>query len=360
MGKPRNTAPLPLILLPLLCLGLIIGLESAFPLTACAQHQIDPETWIEMRKMFRPKGPAPTTEDDIAALAGADAKRAGPRLIDQGPAALPAVHKALQSPEVELRQAQVLLQVIRDIGDKNSVPVVLEFMKSSKGIQLRRDALLVLAYLPPTEESGDLIIIIGTDESEAWYTRRMAFSWFALHRDHRGRPYAEKLLVDPDPEKRAAGLIVLAHLGDKNVLEPLSGMLTAGPPANYRDGLMRALAQLTTPEEFLRRAPASLEWSHGYKDSLLYTRYMAAGPEGKVPFCRDMVRAQSPGYRELGVRCLLESGHAGDLRPYAAVDLEVPGRAAVLRNEIRKAGWRIIDTDDEFNIVPANSDKVLP
>jgi hypothetical protein len=33
--------------------------------------------------------------------------------------------------------------------------------------------------------------------------------------------------------------------------------------------------------------------------------------------------------------------------------MEAPGRAALLRNEIRKAGWRIIDTDTEFRIEPA-------
>ena len=49
-----------------------------------------------------------------------------------------------------------------------------------------------------------------------------------------------------------------------------------------------------------------------------------------------------------------------DLRPYAAVDLEAPGRAAIIRNEIRKAGWQIIDTEAEFSIVPANFTKKLP
>jgi hypothetical protein len=36
----------------------------------------------------------------------------------------------------------------------------------------------------------------------------------------------------------------------------------------------------------------------------------------------------------------------------AAIDLKAPGRSALIRNEIRKSGWRIIDTDDEFSIVP--------
>ena len=68
-----------------------------------------------------------------------------------------------------------------------------------------------------------------------------------------------------------------------------------------------------------------------------------------------MLRSQTPGQLEFAVRFLLENGHASDLRPYAALDLETPGRDALIRNEIRKAGWQISDTEDEFNIEPVNS-----
>lgn len=352
MRKPLDTASLKYILFHLLRLVIITGMVGTSPKCVQAQHQIDPETWIEMRKMFRPKGPTPTIEEDIAALAGPEAKRAGPRLIDRGPEALPAVHAALRSDEVELLQAQRLLHVIRDIGDKSSVPVVVEFIKKDKQSPLRRDALLVLALIPATEESAPLIIGIANDVSEKWNTYRMAFTWFGMHRDPRGRPYAETILNDPDPEKQAVGLFVLARLGDKTVLEPISRILAEGAPANSRDILMLSLAELTTPEEFERRAPSSLAWSKGYKDSLLYTRYIAAAAEEKAPLCLKMLRSQRPEHLELAVRCLLENGRADDLRPMAAIDLEAPGRSALIRNEIRKAGWRIIDTDDEFSIVP--------
>ena len=65
---------------------------------------------------------------------------------------------------------------------------------------------------------------------------------------------------------------------------------------------MLSLAEITTPEEFERRAPSSLAWSHGYKDSLLYARYRAAGPEEKIPLCLQMLRSQPPGHRELAER----------------------------------------------------------
>jgi hypothetical protein len=347
------------ILVRLLYLAFILALVSSSANTVSAQHKIDPEAWVEMRKMLWNKGPTPTIDEDIATLAGPDLKRAGPRLIDHGPEALPAIHAAIRSPEIEPRHAQKLLQVLRYIGDESSVPVVLELLERDDKFLLRRDALLVLAYLPSTEEAASFIVHLANDDKEKWFTRRMAFTWFGFHRDPRGRRYAEPLRAEPDLEKQTAGLYVLARLGDTSVLEPITQLLLA-PPANSRDTLMYALAEIATPEEFERRAPSSLVWSHGYKDSLLYTRYLAAVSQEKIPFCQQMLRSHPPDHLGIGVRCLLENGHANDLRPYAAVDLEAPGRAAIIRNEIRKAGWQIIDTNDEFSIVPANSTKKLP
>jgi hypothetical protein len=339
------------ILFYLLFLVLMIGLLSSSPLNGFAQHKVPPENWMEMRKMFRNKGPLPTIEEDVAALAGGDAKWAGIRLIDRGPEVLPAVHAALRSPKIEPLHTIRLLQVMGALAEKSSVSIVLELLKKDKKSPLRRDALYILALLPVNEESGAFIIDIANDVAENWNTRRMAFTWFGLHRDPRGRRYAESLRSDPDPERRAAGLFVLARLGDKTVLEPVSQLLASGAPANSRDVLMYALAEITTPEEFERRVPSSLAWSRGYKDSLLYARYIASGPQQKIPLCLEMLRSEIPGYRELAVRYMLENGHASKLRPYAALDLWEPYLAVMTRNEIRKAGWRIIDTDNEFNIV---------
>ena len=66
----------------------------------------------------------------------------------------------------------------------------------------------------------------------------------------------------------------------------------------------------------------------------------------------EMLNSSLPGHLGIAVRCLLESGHTKDLRPYAAFNLEAPGRDALIRNEIRKAGWHIIDTEEKFDIVP--------
>jgi hypothetical protein len=142
-----------------------------------------------MRKMFRRKGPPPPIEEDVAALAGPGARRAGPRLIDRGAEVL--------ATNTEPQHALRLLQVMAPIADLSSVPVVLQLLRREPQTPLRRDALLVLA------------------------------------------------------------------------------------------------------------------WSGGYRDARRYALYGAAG-----------------------------------------VDMEAPGGAALLRNEIRRAGWRVIDTETEFRIEP--------
>jgi len=336
----------------LVWLLLLASLVSVVSRPAHAQHAIDPETWIEMRMMYRVKGPVPTVEEDVAALGGPEAKRAGPRLIDRGPEVLPAIHSALRSPDLKPRHALALLQVVSAFEDEGSVPVVLELIGRGREYPLRRDALFILALLPATDEAAAAILEIASDADEDWKTRRMAFTWFGFHRDPRGRPYAEALRTDTDPERRTAALFVLARLGDKSVLEPIGQLLASGAPGNSRDALLFGLAEITTPEAFERIAPSSLAWSRGYKESLLYARYSAASPQEKIRLCLEMLRSQHPGHRELAVQCLLANGHAEDLRPHAALDMESPGRAALIRNDIRKAGWRIIDTDDEFSIVP--------
>jgi hypothetical protein len=59
---------------------LLLGLVLVTASPAATQHEIDPESWIEMRKMLREKGPAPSITEDVATLAGPDARRAVDRL----------------------------------------------------------------------------------------------------------------------------------------------------------------------------------------------------------------------------------------------------------------------------------------
>ena len=79
--------------------------------------------WLRQKE-----GPRPSIEEDLAALAEEDARRAGPRLIDLGPEVLPAVHAALLAPDTPPRHALALLQVIRPIGHESSVLVLLGFL----------------------------------------------------------------------------------------------------------------------------------------------------------------------------------------------------------------------------------------
>jgi hypothetical protein len=182
----------------------------------------------------------------------------------------------------------------------------------------------------------------------------MAYTWFGLQRDARGLKHAQKLLNSTEQEKQAAGHFVLSRLGNKTILEPVTKLLNAGAPANMRDSLLISLSEITTPEDFKKRAPASLTWSSGYKEGLIYSQFKAAVADKKSHYILQMLRSRTPGHRKLAVNYLLENGYARELRPFAAVSLEAPGLAAIIRNDIRRAGWKIIDTDEIFEIVPAS------
>jgi len=59
-----------------------------------------------------------------------------------------------------------------------------------------------------------------------------------------------------------------------------------------------------------------------------------------------------PGLLKIAGLCLLESCHADDLRPYAALNLEAPDRDALIRNGILKSDRRFPGTKNEFSIIP--------
>lgn len=337
-----------------------IAIVTAFLITAVpvmAEHKLSAESWIAMRKMFREKIQPTTIDEEIAALTGNDARRAGPKLIDRGSTVLPFIHKALLQPDLPHLNGLRFLQVIGPIGDKSSVPVLLKILLRNPESPLRRDMLLTLAKLPATEDAAKFITNLAADEKEDWRTRRMAFTWFGIHRDKRGLPFAEALKNDPDPGRQAAGIYVLARLEDRSVIDSINKIFTEGAPANFRDTLLISLAELTDPTEFKKLAPISLDWSQGYKSAFTYSRYREAKRDEKKDICQELLRSSFPGHLTLAVRCLLESGNAEALRPHAALSLEAPGRDALIRNEIRKAGWQVIDTNNEFLILPPDSSK---
>ena len=158
-------------LFPLFDWAVFLALTLGAAHIVVAQHQMDAESWIEMRKMFREKGPTPTIEEDVAALAGDGARSAGPRLIDRGPEVLPAVHAALLAPDVEPRHALTLLQVIGPLSHESSVAVLLELLRRDEKNPLRRDTLLILAMLPATDDAAVYIHGVASNDDPLSHAR---------------------------------------------------------------------------------------------------------------------------------------------------------------------------------------------
>ena len=291
MGKSQDTAHLTRILLPLLFLVLIIGLLSSSPHHVFAQHEIAPENWIEMRKMFRNKGPIPTLKEDVAALAGGDGKRAAHPINGPRPWST-----AGCSCRPKITRNWAITRPSPSSGDGSLLPrkaPFLSFLSSSKKTKKVLCAAMlfyILALLPVTEESAALIIDIATDVNEKWNTRE----WHA-HGSDSTVTHADVVTLSHFarswPGKTSRRLIVLARLGDKTVLEPISQLLAAGAPPIY-EALMLALAEITTPEEFERRAPSCLAWSRRYKNLCFMRDILLADHKKKFPLCLEMLRSR--------------------------------------------------------------------
>ncbi len=304
--------------------------------------------------LLAPAARAQSAAEDVAALAsGPGAKAAAARLVERGPEALPALHAALLASDTEPRRIASIMQVLAAIGDASSVAPIVELAEGYPERWILKPAFLALTALPQTEASAAFAARIADNPSEAWSVRQGVLAYFGMHRDPRGRRWAEPLVDARDPVRRAAALFVLARLGDREALGPILELLEDGAPPSARVALLMGLAELVDAEDFAYRAPAELSWTREYKSALRYAQYRTAEGALRADACRAMLRAATPGHSELGVRCLLELGREEDLLPYIALDLADPQRPAMLKADIRKAGYRVVDTGDGISIEPA-------
>ncbi len=301
-----------------------------------------------------PAARAQSVAQDIAALAAeAGAQRAAARLVERGSVALPELYAALRAPDAQTPQLARLMEVLAAIGDASSVAPIAEVAARHPEPWILKPALRALAALPQTDASLALAARIAGNASETWSVRRLAFDYFATHRDARGRQWADPLLDADDPERRAAALFLLARLGDEEALGPILDLLRHGVPPRARAALLLGMAELLDASDFEYRSPPELSWSREYQSALRYARYRSAEGAQRAEACREMLRASAPGHAALGVRCLLEIGRSEDLLPYLALDGEAPTRTARLKAEIRKAGYRLIESEGGLRIEPA-------
>jgi HEAT repeat protein len=291
---------------------------------------------------------------DIAALSGSGSRqtRAALRLLERAPESLPALHRAVLSPETSARDRGRLIALLLDLGDPRSVDVVLQAVRTHpQEPGLRIDALRALGELPQTGASFEFARRTLADAKETPRVKRQALVYFAMQRDERGREWAERFRNGPDVDMRAAALYLAASLGDTTALEPITTQLRQQPRASIRYGLLLALAELVDPAEFVRRVGPASQHGDEYDSALRIAELRSAPAKERVALARNMLESEFPNERRIAMRALLEQNALNELAPLLEQWWMVPAHMrATVAAELYRGGYRLVEKDRRLEI----------
>jgi len=291
---------------------------------------------------------------DIAALSGSGSRQtsAALRLLERAPESLPALHRAVLSPDTHARDRGRVITLMLDLGDPRSVDVLLQAVRAHpREPGLRIETLRALGELPQTGASFEFARRTLGDAQEIPRVKRQALMYFAMQRDERGREWAERFRSGPDLDMRAAALYLAASLGDTTALEPITTLLLDQPRASMRYGLLLALAELVDPAEFVRRVGPAHQQGDEYDSALRIARLRSARANERVALAREMLESQFPNERRIAMRALLERNALNELRSLLEQWWMVPTHMrATVAAELYRGGYRLVEKDRRLEI----------
>ena len=295
---------------------------------------------------------------------GDRSKLAASWLVIAGTDAVEAAHRALADSSTSDETKIALLQILGEIGDPRSVePVIVFTRKNADNRTYLGAGLRALALMPPTVETfafaGELL-----EEKRTPVTKQQALVYLASIRESRAEEMARAYSTpSTPPDVRVAALLLAARLGDAEMRPAVIGMLESNEDRGYRDVLIRALAELSTPDAFdeFGEATPSLGRTVSYRDMRTLVAFRHAEGAQKVEAARHLVGSGHPWDRRDAVRYLVEGGYAdvlsGFLRssyfpeqPLLKNILSAP-RGVEIFAQIRRLGYRAEETADGLVLV---------
>ncbi len=202
-----------------------------------------------IRENISPEG----IKKNIQALSqhGSRSKNAAMWLVMTGPDILPYAHKAIRRPDLDTKVKLTLISILGAIGDVRSIEPILDAVRSEPE-RIHKDVFLALSQMPMTKKSFDFAVAQLTGEPGA-IVRRSALVYFAAHRERRALTWAKEYSrPEANKELRLAAMFLLARLGDRDAKGLILEVLKRERKRSNLEILLRALAEVTTPDEFIR------------------------------------------------------------------------------------------------------------
>ena len=292
-------------------------------------------------------------------------------LVIAGADALDPIHDAFADSALSDGAKIALLQIIGEIGDSRSVQPMIGFIRSNTDNRTYLGGgLRALALMPTSPETLNFAREL-LEAERSLLMRQQALIYLASVREPLGLEIARAFSTpDTDPEVRVAALLLAARLGDSEARPAVVEMLVTTESRSYRDVLLRALAELSTPEMFeaFGDANPALRDTGSFRDMRPLVVFRHAEGEQKVEAARHLVNSGHPWDRRDGVRFLVEEGHTEVLfsylrfGPYTGQPLPETGhpllrtvlyspRGVQVFAQIRRMGYLVEETPDGLKLL---------
>jgi len=187
---------------------------------------------------------------NILALERGNRRRSARWLIVAGKDIIPHAHKALRDPAVSARIKFSLIDILGAINDPRSIKPIIEAARAEPNSGLHKAAFLALGQMTPSRASFKF----AAKQLENKRTPRIqqsAMAYFILQRDKRALKWAQQYADSGgNLDLQAAGLYLLARLGQEQAKDQILDFLKKTQDRAHREILLRALAELTTLQEF--------------------------------------------------------------------------------------------------------------
>jgi len=285
-------------------------------------------------------------------------------LVIAGADALTPVHEALADPSAPDEARIAVLQILGEIGDPRSVQPVIRFTRRNSDSRTFLGAgLRTLALMPPSKETFDFALEL-LEAERTTLMKQQALVYLALVREPRGAEIARSFSAPTTkPDVRVAALFLASRLGDAEARPAIVEMLETTEDRSYREVLLRALAELSTPEVFdaFARENPNLISPATFRELQPLAVFRHADGDRKIEAARHLVASEFDWDRRDAVQFLVEEGNIEVLsgylqpgpftrQPLMKTILYWP-RGVQIFAQIRRMGYRVDETPDGLAIV---------
>jgi HEAT repeat protein len=288
---------------------------------------------------------------------GSRSKNAALWLVMTGPDVLPYAHKAIRRPDIDIRVKLKLISILGAIGDVRSIEPILDAVRSEPE-RICKDVFLAFSQMPMTKESFDFAVARLTGQSDVM-ARRSALVYFAVHRDRRALGWAKEYsLPDANKDLRLAAIFLLARLGEPDAKGLILESLKRERKPSTLETLLRALAEVTTPEEFISHTGNMRlnKKTKGYQRAKWVTEFRNGEGARKAVFAERLLTSDYHWDIREAARYLIKEEETEILRRHLFPDSRVEhplvmeamqhraGRTIYI--EARKMGYRFEDSPE--------------